>query len=183
MPPAALSFPSCRKRQGRKGALRYVWYVLRVRFCYGTPDLWIAAFECLRQKRIAFKICRAVRIRIGLADCRSATLFLLSREKSKKTEAVFLVASRRSGGKSKSPGPQMISICVLTLTRTSLTAEYYSAQVHLNGMERYRQVCRMQRIICAWPHSSSAIFSSIQRCVPAFSASASYASCAACSSE
>ena len=88
-----------------------------------------------------------------------------------------------SGGKSKSPGPQMISICVLTLTRTSLTAEYYSAQVHLNGMERYRQVCRMHRIICAWPHSSSAIFSSIQRCVPAFSASASYASCAVCSSE
>ena len=110
-------------------------------------------------------------------------LFLVSRERSKKTEAVFLVASRRSGGKSKSPGPQMISICVLTLTRTSLTAEYYSAQVHLNGMERYRQVCRMHRIICAWPHSSSAIFSSIQRCVPAFSASASYASCAACSSE
>mgnify|MGYP002530722255 CR=1 FL=1 len=93
------------------------------------------------------------------------------------------VVSRGCGGKSKSPGPQMISICVLTLTRTSLTAEYYSAQVHLNGMERYRQVCRMHRIICAWPHSSSAIFSSIQRCVPAFSASASYASCAACSSE
>ena len=120
----------------------------------------------------------AFKNRVGIFE-----LFLVSRERSKKTEAVFLVASRRSGGKSKSPGPQMISICVLTLTRTSLTAEYYSAQVHLNGMERYRQVCRMHRIICAWPHSSSAIFSSIQRCVPAFSASASYASCAACSSE
>ena len=120
----------------------------------------------------------AFKNRVGMFE-----LFLVSRERSKKTEAVFLVASRRSGGKSKSPGPQMISICVLTLTRTSLTAEYYSAQVHLNGMERYRQVCRMHRIICAWPHSSSAIFSSIQRCVPAFSASASYAPCAACSSE
>ena len=86
------------------------------------------------------------------------------------------------GGNRNPPGLK-ISICVLTLTRTSLTAEYYSAQVHLNGMERYRQVCRMHRIICAWPHSSSAIFSSIQRCVPAFSASASYASCAVCSSE
>ena len=95
----------------------------------------------------------------------------------------FLGRFKEARGKSKSPGPQMISICVLTLTRTSLTAEYYSAQVHLNGMERYRQVCRMHRIICAWPHSSSAIFSSMQRCVPAFSASASYASCAACSSE
>lgn len=120
----------------------------------------------------------AFKNRVGIFE-----LFLVSRERSKKTEAVFLVGSRRSGGKSKSPGPQMISICVLTLTRTSLTAEYYSAQVHLNGMERYRQVCRMHRIICAWPHSSSAIFSSMQRCVPAFSASASYASCAACSSE
>ena len=86
----------------------------------------------------------AFKNRVGIFE-----LFLVSREKSKKTEAVFLVGSRRSGGKSKSPGPQMISICVLTLTRTSLTAEYYSAQVHLNGMERYRQVCRMHRIICA----------------------------------
>ena len=86
----------------------------------------------------------AFKNRVGIFE-----LFLVSRERSKKTEAVFLVASRRSGGKSKSPGPQMISICVLTLTRTSLTAECYSAQVHLNGMERYRQVCRMHRIICA----------------------------------
>ena len=31
-PPAALSFPPCRKRQGRKGALGRVWCVLRVRF-------------------------------------------------------------------------------------------------------------------------------------------------------
>ena len=32
MPPAAHSFPPCRKRMGRKGALGYVWCVLRVRF-------------------------------------------------------------------------------------------------------------------------------------------------------
>ena len=32
MPPAAHSFPPCRKRMGRKGALGYVWRVLRVRF-------------------------------------------------------------------------------------------------------------------------------------------------------
>ena len=32
MPPAAPSFPSCRKRRGRKGALGRVWCVLRVRF-------------------------------------------------------------------------------------------------------------------------------------------------------
>ena len=67
----------------------------------------------------------AFKNRVGIFE-----LFLVSRERSKKTEAVFLVGSRRPGGKSKSPGPQMISICVLTLTRTSLTAEYYSAQVH-----------------------------------------------------
>ena len=94
-------------------------------------------------------------------------LVLVSWERSKKTEAVFLVASRRSGGKSS----EKISRARCILRRA------------LHGMERYRQVCRMHRIICAWPHSSSAIFSSIQRCVPAFSASASYASCAACSSE
>ena len=70
--------------------------------CYGTPRLMATAFEWPQQKRLAFKICGAVRIRIGLADCRIPTLFLLSREKSRKTEAVFLAASRRSGGKSKS---------------------------------------------------------------------------------
>ena len=32
MPPAAHSFPPCRKRMGRKGALGYVWCVLRVWF-------------------------------------------------------------------------------------------------------------------------------------------------------
>ena len=32
MPPAAPSFPPCRKRRGRKGALVTVWCVLRVRF-------------------------------------------------------------------------------------------------------------------------------------------------------
>ena len=100
----------------------------------------LVTFEWLRQNVLRIKI---------IGQYGFALDFKLSRERSKKTEAVFLVASRRSGGKSKSPGPQMISICVLTLTRTSLTAECYSAQVHLNGMERYRQVCRMHRIICA----------------------------------
>ena len=98
---------------------------------------------------------------------RNSELLQISRERSKKTEAVFLVGSRRSGGKSS----EKISRARCILRRA------------LHGMERYRQVCRMHRIICAWPHSSSAIFSSIQRCVPAFSASASYASCAVCSSE
>ena len=32
MPPAAPSFPPCRKRRGRKGALGYGWCVMRVRF-------------------------------------------------------------------------------------------------------------------------------------------------------
>mgnify|MGYP003179063173 CR=1 FL=1 len=36
-------------------------------------------------------------------NVRKFELFLVSRERSKKTEAVFLVGSRGSGGKSKSP--------------------------------------------------------------------------------
>ncbi len=71
---------------------------------------------------------------------------------------------------------------VLTLINVSLSTRM-PRLLRRGSMERYRQVCRIHRIICAWLHSSSAIFSSMQRCVPAFSASASYASCAACSSE
>ncbi len=72
VPPAAPSFPSCRKRWGRKGALGRVWCVLRVQFrqepvfivvtntpshltgalvraaCYDTPNLIVVAFERLR---------------------------------------------------------------------------------------------------------------------------------------
>ena len=33
--------------------------------CYGTPDFRVDAFKMLRQKRSAFEICRAVRIRPG----------------------------------------------------------------------------------------------------------------------
>ena len=70
MPPAAPSFPPCRKRRGRKGALGRVWCVLRCGLgkslflgitnththltsalvraaCYGTSDLQVAAFEWL----------------------------------------------------------------------------------------------------------------------------------------
>ena len=86
MPPAAPSFPSCRKRRRRKGALVTIGAFCgygsgRNRFfivantpshltgtilraaCHGTTNLKAAAFEWLRQIRSAFKICRAVRIR------------------------------------------------------------------------------------------------------------------------
>ena len=75
---------------------------------------------------------------------RNFELLQISREKSRKTEAVFLVGSRRSGGKSKSlrarfllPAfsfgeakenavPQLqISESVLTLTSASLTTKYF----------------------------------------------------------
>ena len=64
---------------------------------------------------------------------KNSELHQASRERSKKTEAVFLVASRRSGGKSS----EKISRARCILRRA------------LHGMERYRQVCRMHRIICA----------------------------------
>ena len=70
----------------------------------------------------------AFKNRVGIFE-----LFLVSRERSKKTEAVFLVGSRRSGRKSS----EKISRARCILRRA------------LHGMERYRQVCRMHRIICA----------------------------------
>lgn len=70
----------------------------------------------------------AFKNRVGIFE-----LFLVSRERSKKTEAVFMVGSRRSGGKSS----EKISRARCILRRA------------LHGMERYRQVCRMHRIICA----------------------------------
>ena len=54
-------------------------------------------------KRLALEIYRAVRIRIGFIVCRISTLFLLPREKSRKTEEVFWSVQGGSGGKSKSP--------------------------------------------------------------------------------
>ena len=52
------------------------------------------AFESLRQNVLRVKI---------IGQYRFALDFKLSRERSKKTEAVFLVGSRESEGKSKSP--------------------------------------------------------------------------------
>ena len=156
---------------------------------------WISVYcSCLLQP---LRRCAPAPLSWEPRGVRNFELLQISRERSKKTEAVFWSVQGGPGGEIEiSPGsfsfgeakervvPQLlISICVLNLTNTSLTAKQYSFQVYLNGMERYRQVCRIHRIICAWLHSSSAIFSSMQRCVPAFSASASYASCAACSSE
>lgn len=57
----------------------------------------------MRQISFAFKTCQAVRIRIGLAVCQISTPFLLSREKSRKTEAVFLVGSRELRGEIEIP--------------------------------------------------------------------------------
>ena len=43
VPPAAPSFPSCRKRRGRKGALGYVWCFLRLSL--GKPQCFGLAFH------------------------------------------------------------------------------------------------------------------------------------------
>ena len=66
---------------------------------YAPPDTGVSslrrvAFESLRQNVLRIKI---------IGQYEFALDFKLSRERSKKTEAVFLVGSRRSGGKSKSP--------------------------------------------------------------------------------
>ena len=66
---------------------------------YAPPDTGVSslrrvAFESLRQNVLRIKI-------IGQSEF--ALDFKLSRERSKKTEEVFLVGSRESEGKSKSP--------------------------------------------------------------------------------
>ena len=91
------------------------------------------AFEWPQQKRLAFKICGAVRIRIGLADCRIPTLFLLSREKSRKTEAVFLAASRRSRGKSKS----LLARFLLPAFSFGEVKENADGQLQISNMSSY----------------------------------------------
>ena len=49
MPPAAPSFPPCRKRRGRKGALGYGWCVLRVRFRQAP------IFQSLRTRKLTLR--------------------------------------------------------------------------------------------------------------------------------
>ena len=66
---------------------------------YAPPDTGVSslrrvAFESLRQNVLRIKI---------IGQYGFALDFKLSRERSKKTEAVFLVGSRESEGKSKSP--------------------------------------------------------------------------------
>ena len=132
-PPAAPSFPSCRKRRGRKGALGRVWCILRMLYRkeydlqilrthvppyerYGTRRLLRSNWTCelvplngcgksaLRSKvagQYGFAETPTMLIR-GIIN--NYGLFQISRERSKKTEAVFLVALKGgSGGKSKSP--------------------------------------------------------------------------------
>ena len=60
----------------------------------GVSSLRLVAFESLRQNVLRIKI---------IGQYGFALDFKLSREKSRKTEEVFLVGSRESEGKSKSP--------------------------------------------------------------------------------
>ena len=79
-------------------ALFHTIVTLRMSWCAppdtGVSSLRLVAFESLRQNVLRIKI---------IGQYGFALDFKLSRERSKKTEAVFLVGSRRSGGKSKSP--------------------------------------------------------------------------------
>ena len=139
MPPAAPSFPSCRKRRGRKGALGYVWCILRVLFrqapifCrynhtyspygrFGTRRLLRYGQICeslplngCGKSALRPKFYSVVRIRRNpyksfSNSVRNSELLQISRERSKKTEAVFLVALRGSGGKSKSPRARFLFV-------------------------------------------------------------------------
>ena len=78
-------------------ALFHTIVTLRMSWCAppdtGVSSLRLVAFESLRQNVLRIKI---------IGQYGFALDFKLSRERSKKTEAVFLVGSRRSGGKSKS---------------------------------------------------------------------------------
>ena len=71
---------------------------LRMSWCAppdtGVSSLRLVAFESLRQNVLRIKI---------IGQYGFALDFKLSRERSKKTEEVFLVGSRESEGKSKSP--------------------------------------------------------------------------------
>ncbi len=133
-PPAAPSFPSCRKRRGRKGALGRVWCILRMLYRkeydlqilrthvppyerYGTRRLLRSNWTCelvplngcgksaLRSKaagQYGFAETPTMLIR-GILN--NYGLFQISRERSKKTEAVFLVALKGvPGGNRNLPG-------------------------------------------------------------------------------
>ena len=121
-PPAAHSFPSCRKRMGRKGALVTVWCVLRadrVVRPYGVRvhrNLTVRADGSVGPVgRFGFaedfsKTGASCRVDVGIDPynayrrcIKNSELHQASREKSRKTEGVFLVGSRGAGGKSKSP--------------------------------------------------------------------------------
>ena len=56
MPPVAPSFPPCRKRWGRKGALVTVWCVLRLRFrqvlIFGYYEHTYSPYECYGTRRL-----------------------------------------------------------------------------------------------------------------------------------
>ena len=79
-------------------ALFHTIVTLRMSWCAppdtGVSSLRLVAFESLRQNVLRIKI---------IGQYGFALDFKLSRERSKKTEAVFLVGSRESEGKSKSP--------------------------------------------------------------------------------
>ncbi len=76
-------------------ALRFVQsYLNDIAPDMGVSNLQLVAFKHLRQNVLRIKI---------IGQYEFALVFKLSREKSRKTEGVFLVGSRRSGGKPKSP--------------------------------------------------------------------------------
>ena len=81
MPPAAPSFPPCRKRWGRKGALDYVWCILRVQFMQAPAlsslqahlltlrALWYAPPVTVHRicKQLRFNICGENALRLKFA--------------------------------------------------------------------------------------------------------------------
>ena len=83
-------------------ALRFVQsYLNDIAPDMGVSNLQLVAFKHLRQNVLRIKI---------IGQYEFALVFKLSREKSRKTEAVFPVALRRSGGKSKSPRARFLFV-------------------------------------------------------------------------
>ena len=86
--------PICKLLHSHWVTLRALWYAPPVRMALDLPA---AAFEYVQSIETAVETCGFIRIRIGL---------LTSRERSKKTEAVFLGASRGLRGEIRNPpGP------------------------------------------------------------------------------
>ena len=121
--------PICKLLHSHWVTLRALWYAPPVRMALDLP---VSAFEYVQSIETAVKTCGFIRIRTGL---------LTSRERSKKTEAVFLVGSREAEGKSKSPQARFLFA----------TFSFGEAKEKVGPQS---QICRRVSAFCQFPSSA-----------------------------